>query len=82
MSIEERQTNCLTTTEILEAEWFWIKDVQRSMRQSDKFKMLSSQLEAAEENGIMTRKGRLGNLEIEAKFPMLLPRGADSKILS
>ena len=76
LSIEERQTNCLTTTEILEAESFWIKDVQRSMRQTDKFRLLSLQLGVVEENGIMICKGRLGNsdLEIGTKFPMLLPR--------
>ena len=41
VSIEERQTNCHTTTEILDAECLWNRDVQRSMGQSDKFKLLS-----------------------------------------
>ena len=47
------------------------------MRQSDNFKLLSSQLGIVKENGTMICKGRLGNsdLEKEAKFPMLLPKG-------
>ena len=72
----ERKIYILTATEIHEAESYWIRDVQKSMEQTDKFKQLTLQLGVVKRDRIMICTGRLGNsdLEIGTKFPVLLPR--------
>ena len=73
----ERKIDILTATEIHEAESYWIRDVQKSMEQTGKFKQLTLYLIVVKRDGIMICKRRLGNsgLEIGTKFPpIFLPR--------
>ena len=76
LSKEERQTDGLTATEICEAETHWTRDTQEQMKKSGNFKLLAVQLGVVEKGNMLICKGRLSNsdLDIEAKFPILLPR--------
>lgn len=73
---KKRNYDKLSIAEICEAEKMWIMDVQGKLKVSGNFKELSSQLGVVDESGILLCKGRLGNsdLEIGAKYPVLLPR--------
>ena len=64
-----------TVADIEEAELLWIKDVQREMKNKQKFKMRSHQLGLFEDDKEVIRcQGRLGNGELtdSAKYPILL----------
>ena len=76
LSKEEKQTDGLTATEICEAETHWTRDTQEQMKKSGNFKLLAVQLGVVEKGNMLICKGRLSNsdLDIEAKFPILLPR--------
>ena len=66
----------LSVEEIREAEGVWIKDAQSSLRHNPDFKQCKEQLGVVSENGILICKGRLehSELDIEAKYPIILPR--------
>ena len=66
----------LNAEELKNAELKWVVDAQTSIRKDPKFDQLSTNLGLIEEDRIFNCKGRLGNsdLELEGKFPILLPR--------
>ena len=66
----------LNAEELKNAELKWVVDAQISIRKDPKFDQLSTNLGLIEEDKILKCKGRLGNsdLELEGKFPILLPK--------
>ena len=64
-----------TGADIEEAELLWIKEVQREMKGTKKFKMRLHQLGLFEDNkGVIRCQGRLGNCELtdSARYPISL----------
>ena len=66
----------LNVSEIRQAERHWIKQIQSTLRNEESFKMVASQLNIIEIDGILVCKGRYENSDIplESKYPIYLPR--------
>ena len=66
----------LNVSEIRQAERHWIQQVQSTLRNEESFKMIASQLNIIEIDGILVCKGRFENSDIplESKYPIYLPR--------
>ena len=65
----------LTSKDLEEAELYWIKEVQQSLKCKEKFGSWKQQLSLFEdERGVVRCQGRLGNSELtnSAKYPILL----------
>ena len=65
----------LTSEDLEEAELYWIKEVQQSLKCKEKFGSWKQQLSLFEdERGVVRCQGRLGNSELtnSAKYPILL----------
>ena len=65
----------ITSADMEEAELCWIKEVQRSLKDNDKFRSWKQQLNLFEdERGVVRCRGRLGNSDLadSAKYPILL----------
>ena len=73
---KELDTGRLDVGELEEAERVWILDRQKNLKGSVSFKKLVENLGVVEVNDVMVCRGRLANsdLNMEAKFPILLPR--------
>ena len=66
----------LNVSEIRQAERHWIQQIQSTLRNEESFKMVASQLNIIEVDGILVCKGRFENSDIplESKYPIYLPR--------
>ena len=73
--LEINQDN-LNVENVKDAETDWIKDAQKQLKAEDKFKKSQESLGIFEKNGVLVCTGRLehSDLEVEAKFPIILPK--------
>lgn len=73
----EAKTGELGVQEILVTENHWIKEAQKELQQLPKYKDLVIQLGIINDGKVLRCRGRLGNskLELEAKYPIILPSG-------
>ena len=65
----------ITSADMEKVELCWIKEVQRSLKDKDKFRSWKQQLNLFEdERGFVRCRGRLGNSDLadSAKYPILL----------
>lgn len=71
----EPKAGKLDAQEIFEAEKCWTKEAQGELQKQPKFKNLVLQLGISNDGEALRCKGRLGNsdLELELKFPIILP---------
>ena len=71
-----KQVNELSAQEIQGAERIWNISAQHQIRKSNNFHKISTQSGLVEENEIPRCKGRLeqSELDLDAKYPVLLPR--------
>ena len=70
------KANSLERQELLEAEKVWIEATQEQLKGEENFRQLESQLKLVEEEGILRCRGRFteSDLDVDAKYPILLPK--------
>eukprot|EP00794_Sanderia_malayensis_P016738 gene16738-biopygen14130 len=73
---QENKVNNLEVNDMKRAELYWIREAQKQLTREEHYKKTKESLGIEEREGTLKCKGRLehSDLDIEARFPIILPK--------